>query len=157
MKTVMHFPLPLVDRFESDGLFSEGFRKVKQLPLPLDLAVGSHLSDCDSRLILHLGEFGRIGAWRDAIDASRRVSSQGLMAALPVIFLQKGIVVALLLLEIALRRHCFLQGSMHPFVTPVLGRFSRLNPLRLNPQLNPPFREMADAAQGQRGERRSVV
>src|SRR6266550_2373695 len=157
MKTVMHFPLPLVDRFESDGLFSEGFRKVKQLSAPLDLAVLSHLSDRDSRLILHLGEFGRIGAWRDAIDASRRVSSQRLMAALPVIFLQKRIVVALLLMEIALRRYCFLQGSMHPLVAAVLGRFSRLDPLRLNPQLDPPFRELADATQCQRGERCSII
>src|SRR5882724_1509013 len=157
MKTVTQFPPPLVDRFESDGLFSEGFRKVKQLSSPLDLAVVSHLSDCDSRLILHLGEFGRIRAWRGAIDASRRVSSQRLMAALPVIYLQKRIVVALLLMEIALRRQCFLEGSMHPLVKAILGRFSRLDPLRLNPQLDPPFRELADAAQCQRGERRPVV
>src|SRR6266550_4394328 len=157
MKTVTQLPPPLVDRFESDGLFSEGFRKVKQLSSPLDLAVVSHLSDYDSRLILHLGEFGRIGAWRGAIDAPRRVSSQRLMAALPVIFLQKRIVVALLLMEIALRRHCFLQGSMHPLVTPVLCRFSRLNPLRLDSQLDPPFRELAETAQCQRGERRSII
>src|SRR6267143_2906047 len=157
MKTVTQFPPPLVDRFESDRLFSQDFREVEQLATPLDLAVLTYLSDCDSRLILHLGEFGGIGAGRGAIDASRRLSSQRLMAALPVIFLQKRIVVALLLREIALRRHCFLQGSMHPLVTPVLSRFSRLNSLRLNSQLDPPFRELADAAQGQRGERRSVV
>ena len=37
------------------------------------------------------------------------------------------------------------------------GRFTRLNPLRPNSQFDPPFRELADAAQCQRGERRSVV
>src|SRR6266403_114008 len=74
-----------------------------------------------------------------------------------VSFLEKRIILALLLREIALRRYCFLQGSMHPLVAPVLGRFSRLDPLRLNPQLDPPFRELADAAQCQRGERRPVV
>src|SRR6266404_1880278 len=157
MKTVTQFPPPLIDGLEAHGLFSQDFREVEQMAAPLDLAVVTHLPDCNSRLVLHLLEFGRIGAWRAAIDASRRVSSQRLMAALPVIFLLKRIIVALLLTEIALRRYCLLQGSMHPFVTPVLGRFSRLDPLRLNPQLNPPFREMADAAQGQRGERRSVV
>src|SRR6266404_5109252 len=157
MKTVTQFPPLLVDRFESDGLFSQDFRKVEQLSAPLDLAVVTHLPDCDSRLILHLGEFGWIGAWRGAIDAPRCLSSQRLMAAFPVIFLEKRIILALLLREIALRRYCFLQGSMHPFVAPVLGRFSWLDPLRLNSQLDPPFRELADAAQCQRGERRSVV
>src|SRR6266852_187931 len=157
MKTVTQFPPLLVDRFESDGLFSQDFRKVKQLSAPLDLAVVTYLPDCDSRLILDLGEFDRIGAWRAAIDAPRRLSSQRLMAAFPVIFLQKRIILALLLMEIALRRYCFLQGSMHPLVATVLGRFSRLDPLRLNPQLDPPFRELADAAQCQRGERRPVV
>src|SRR6266404_8389692 len=157
MKTVTQFPPLLVDRFESDGLFSQDFRKVEQLSAPLDLAVVTHLPDCDSRLILHLGEFGWIGAWRGAIDAPRCLSSQRLMAAFPVIFLEKRIILALLLREIALRRYCFLQGSMHPLVAPVLGRFSRLDPLRLNPQLDPPFRELADAAQCQRGERRPVV
>src|SRR6266550_171747 len=157
MKTVKQFPPLLVDRFESDGLFSQDFREVEQLSSPLDLAVVTHLPDRDSRLVLHLREFGRIGAGRGAIDASRRLSSQRLMGALPVIFLQKRIVVALLLMEIALRHHCFLQGSMHPLVAAVLGRFSRLDPLRLNPQLDPPFRELADAAQCQRGERRPVV
>src|SRR5258706_12888895 len=157
MKTVTQFPPLLVDGFESDGLFSQGFREVEQLAAPLDLAVLPHLPDCDSRLILHLREFGGIGAWRGAIDAPRRLSSQRLMGALLVIFLEKRIVVALLLMEIAWRRHGFLQGSMHPLVTPVLGRFSRLNPLRLNSQLDPPFRELAEAAQGQRSERRSVV
>src|SRR5881398_2425847 len=105
MKTVTQFPTVLVDRLEAHRLFSQDFREVEELAAPLDLAVVTHLPDGNSRLALHLGEFGRIGTWRGAIDASRRLSSQRLMAALPVIFLQKRIVVALLLREIALRRH----------------------------------------------------
>src|SRR2546429_3523794 len=157
MKTVTQFPLLVVDRFESHGLFRQDFREIEQLAAPLDLAVLADLSNCESRLVLHLREFGRVGAWRGAIDAPRCFSSQRLMAALPVIFLLKRIVLALLLLEIGLRRHCILQGSMHPLVTAILGRFSRLDPLRLNSQLDPPFREVAEAAQCQRGERRSIV
>src|SRR6267378_2606988 len=157
MKTVTQFPLTIVDGFKSHGLFSQDFRDVEQLAAPLDLAVVSHLPDRNSRLVLHLGEFGRIGAWRGAMDTPWRLSSQRLMGALPVIFLLKRIIVALLLTKIALRRHCLLQGSMHPLVTAVLGRFTGLDPLRFNSQLDPPFRELAEAAQGQRGERRSVV
>src|SRR5436190_5912905 len=157
MKTVTQFPPVLVDGLEAHGFFSQNFREVEQLAAPLDLAIVTHLPDCNSRLVLHLGEFGRIGAWRGAIDAPWCLSSQRLMGALPVIFLLKRIIVALLLTEIALRRHCLLQGSMHPLVTAILGRFSWLDPLRLDSQLDPPFRELADAAQCQRGKRRSVV
>src|SRR5215472_15029476 len=157
MKAVTQFPPLVVDGFEAYGLFSQDLREVEQLAAPLDLAVMAHLPDRNSRLVLHLGQFGRIGAWRGAMDAPGRSSSQRLMAALPVIFLLKRIIVALLLTEIALRRHCFLQSSMHPFVTAVLGRFSRLDSLRLNSQLDPPLRELAEAAQCQRGEGRAVV
>src|SRR6266566_5555322 len=152
MKTVTQFPALLIDRFESHGLFSQDFRKVEQLSAPLDLTVVTHLPDCDSRLILHLGEFGRIGAWRGAIDTPRRFSSQRLMRALPVIFLHKRIILALLLWEIALRRYSLLQGSMHSLMAAVLGRFPRPDPLRLYPKLDPPFRELAEPAQGQRRE-----
>src|SRR5882762_6078984 len=100
MKTVTQFPPLLIDRFESHGLFSQDFREVEQLATPLDLAVVTDLPDRDSRLILHLGEFGRIGAWRGAIDAPRCLSAQCLMAAFPVIFLLKRIILALLLTEI---------------------------------------------------------
>src|SRR5256885_14495003 len=112
MKAVTQFPPVIVDGLEAHGLFSQDFREVEQLAAPLDLAVVTHLLDCNSRLILHLGKFGRIRAWRGAIDAPRCLSSQGLMAALPVIFLLKRIILALLLMEIALRCHGILQGSM---------------------------------------------
>src|SRR6185503_460037 len=154
METVTQFPLLVVERFESDGLFSQDCRDVEQLAAPLDLAILTHLPDGNSRLVLHLGEFGWIGAWRGAINAPRRLSSQRLVAALPVIFLLKRVIVALLLMEIALWRHCLLQGSMHPLVTAILRWFSWLDPLRLDTQLDPPFRELAEAAQCQRGERR---
>src|SRR5438046_4959469 len=127
MKTVTQFPPVLVDGLEAHGFFSQDFREVEQLAAPLDLAIVSHLPDCNSRLVLHLGEFGRKGAWRGAIDAPRCLSSQRLMAAFPVIFLQKRIILALLLMEIALRRYCFFQGSMHPLVPAVLCRFSLLH------------------------------
>src|SRR4051812_34342988 len=136
MKTVTQFPLTIIDGFKSDGLFSQDFRDVEQLAAPLDLAVVSHLPDRNSRLVLHLWEFGRIGTWRGAMDTPWRLSSQRLMRALPVIFLLKRIVVALLLTKIALRRYCLLQGSMHPLVTAVLGRFTGLDPLRFNSQFD---------------------
>src|SRR6185369_4626830 len=157
MKTVTQFPPFIVDGFESHGLFSQDFRDVEQLAAPLDLALVTHPPDRDSRLVFHFREFGRVGAWRGAIDAPRRLSSQSLMAALPIIFVEKRIILALLLTQIALRRYCLLQGSMHALMATVLGWFPRLDPLRLNPQLDPPLRELTDTAQSQRGERCSII
>src|ERR1044071_1983685 len=84
-------------------------------------------------------------------------SSQRLMATFPVIFIHKRIVPLLLLLQIALRRHRFFQGPMHPLVPSVLRRFTRLDPLRFDAQLDPPFRELTDPTQSTRGEWHSVV
>src|SRR5215813_1459398 len=157
MKAVTQFPFLVVNGLESHGLFSQDFREVKQIATPFDLAVVTHLPDRNSRLVLHLGKFGRVSAGRRAMNAPRRLSAQRFMAAFPVKFLPKRIVLGLLLTEIVLRRYGFLQGFMHPLVTTVLGWFSGLDPLRLDAQLDPPFRKLAEAAQGQRGERRSVV
>src|SRR5215467_16208081 len=99
MKTVAQFPSMVVDGFEAHGLFRQHFREIDHVAAPLDLAVVTHAPDRDSRLILHLGKFGRIGAWGAAIEAARCLSGERLMAALPVIFLLKRIVVALLLTE----------------------------------------------------------
>src|SRR5437879_7577680 len=155
MKTVTQFPSVLVNRFEPHGLFCQDFLEVKQLAAPLDFTVMTHSPDRDPRLVFHLREFGRIGARRGAIDTPRRFSSQRLMRALPVIFLHKRIILALLLWQIALRRYSLLQGSMHSLMTAVLSRFPRPDPLRLDPKLDPPFRELAEPAQGQRREGRS--
>src|SRR5215467_2176919 len=157
MKAVTQFPFLVVDGLESHGLMSQDFREVEQVATPFDLAVVTHLPDRNSRLVLHLGKFGRVSAGRRAMNAPRRLSPQRFMAAFPVILLQKRIVLALLLTVIVLRRYGFLQGFMHPLVTTVLGWFSGLDPLRLDAQFDPPFRKLAETAQGQRGERRPVV
>src|SRR5688500_10178858 len=93
MKTITQLPLVIVDRFKSYRLFSQDFRDIDQLATPFDLALVTHLPDRDSGLVLHFGEFGRIGAWREAMDASWRFSFQRLMRAVPVIFLLKRIIV----------------------------------------------------------------
>src|SRR5438132_1779021 len=157
MKTVTQFPSALGNGFAPHGLFSHDFREVNQLAAPLDFTVVTHSPDRDPRLVFHLREFGRVGARRGAIDTPRRFSSQRLMRALPVIFLHKRIILALLLWKITLRRYSLLQGSMHSLMAAVLGRFPRPDPLRLDPKLDPPFRELAEPAQGQRRAGRSII
>src|SRR5438105_7184774 len=46
---------------------------------------------------------------------------------------------------------------MHSLMAAVLGRFPRPDPLRLYPKLDPPFRELAEPAQGQRRGGRAIT
>jgi len=139
VKTVTQLPVVLIHGLESHGLFCQDFRDVEKLAPPLDLAVMAHVPNGDSRLVFNLGGFERIRSWGRAIDTARGLSFQRLMGTLPVIFLLEGMILALLRVKIALRRH-FLQRSVHPLVATVLRGFSRPDPLRLDPQLNPPLR-----------------
>ena len=50
-----------------------------------------------------------------------------------------------------------LEGSMHSLMTSILAGFTRLNPFRANAESNPPFRQLADSPESQRGERRTIV
>src|SRR5207247_2791439 len=157
MKVVTHLPLLLIDRLKSQRLFSQDFRDVEELTLPLDLAVVAHLPHRDSRLVLNLWEFDWIGPWRRAINTTWSFSSQRLMRTLPVVLLSKGIEVALLCGKSFLRWHCFLQRSVHALVATVLCGFARTNPLGFDPKPYPPFRELADPAHRQRRKRCSVI
>src|SRR6266404_6584565 len=52
MKAVTQLPLLLTYRLKSQRLFSQDFRDVEELTLPLDLAVVAHLPHRDSRVVL---------------------------------------------------------------------------------------------------------
>src|SRR5436853_2173217 len=82
MKAVTQLPLLLIYRLKSQRLFSQDFRDVEELTLPLDLAVVAHLPHRDSRLVLNLWEFDWIGPWRRAINTAWSFSSQCLMRTL---------------------------------------------------------------------------
>src|SRR5882724_1428298 len=157
MKAVTQLPLLLIYRLKSQRLFSQDFRDVEELTLPLDLAVVAHLPHRDSRLVLNLWEFDWIGPWRRAINTAWSFSSQRLMRTLPVVLLSKGIEVALLCGKSFLRWHCFLQRSVDALVATVLCGFARTNPLGFDPKPYPPFRELADPAHRQRRKRCSVI
>src|SRR5438132_7010782 len=113
MKAVTQLPLLLIYRLKSQRLFSQDFRDVEELTLPLDLAVVAHLPHRDSRLVLNLREFDWIGPWRRAINTAWRFSSQCLIRTLLVVLFSKGIEVALLCRKSSLLWHCFLQRPVH--------------------------------------------
>src|ERR1700752_5501979 len=55
------------------------------------------------------------------------------------------------------RRRLLLQRQMKALVTPVLFRVPRSDPIELNPQLEPPHRQLGELRRPRRRERRAVV
>ena len=81
------------------------------------------------------------------------------MRALQVVFDPESIEGALLRLAgVPGRRSCLaLQGQVHPFVTAILLRLSRVDSFDANAQANQPDRKLAQTAQSCRGEWRPVI
>src|SRR3990172_9386635 len=129
MKTIPELPLLFVDLRESQRLVRQDSRDVDELALPLDLPVVAHLPHRDSRLVLNHWEFDRIRPGRTAVHTPRSLSSQRLMGPLPVILLSEWIILALLRLEIGLRRHRFPPRAGHPLMATVLCGLARANTL----------------------------
>src|ERR1700733_3770775 len=82
------------------------------------------------------------------------------MRSLPVVIVDEGIELGLLLQEVLPRRFggLFLQGQVHAFVPTILLGISRPDTLDADPEAQPPDRELAEAKEGAvAGEGHSVV
>jgi len=157
MKTVTQFPQLFVNLFESKRLLSQHLRDVDKITAPFNFAIMSHLSDNKARVVLYGREFDRVGLRGATINTAGRLSSQRFMGTLPVVLLQKQIETVLLAVMVFLRWGIVLKRSVHPFVASVLTWLTWLDALRPDPELNPPLRKLANAAQCQRRKRRPVV
>src|SRR5262245_56593095 len=79
------------------------------------------------------------------------------MRTLPVILLDELIKVARLASKRWLWGDIVLKGSVHAFVASILAGLARLNALGTDAQLDPPFRQLTDPAQGQGGKGGAVI
>src|SRR5215203_4134844 len=157
MKTITDFPTMLLDLFESYRLVSQNLRDVEEIATPFDLAVASHLADHTARVVLHRWHFTRVNPSRRTVKSSGSLSSECLMGTLGIIELLKQIEMTLLSLAGRLRRNVVLERSVHAFVTAILARLARLDPLGMDTELNPPLRQLTDSAESQGGKRSTVV
>ena len=71
MKTITHFPFLFVDLFESQRLLGQDFRDVKEIAVPLDLAVVAHGSNRGARTVFNSWNFSWVGTWRGTINTLR--------------------------------------------------------------------------------------
>src|SRR5216684_2283294 len=102
---------------------------------------------------------GRIGARRGRVNRRRRYLAQRLMRPLVIELVAEVIEAPLLGSERGGRRlggFC-LEGLVHAFMPPVLLGLARHNAHWGDAQLEPPHRQPAQAAGGQRGERRTII
>src|SRR5687767_10300252 len=114
MKTITDFPLLGSDLLQSNRLVCQDFRDIKEIAVPLDLAVVSHSSNGHARTVLYGREFVGIAPWGAKINTARGLSPQGLMGTLAVILLYEKIIFSLLSSVGWLRRNIVLKRSMHP-------------------------------------------
>ena len=102
---------------------------------------------------------GRIAARRRCVVHGRRGLAQRLMWSLLIELVAELIEAVLLRCAVGLRRiGAFgLERLVHPFMPPVLLGPARLDPLRHDAELQPPYRQPTQSRHPTRGERRSVV
>lgn len=145
MKAEANLPAVVVTGDEANGFLGEDFGEVEELSAPFELAVVPHPSHRHPRRVFHLRQPVRIGSGGGEVDLSGSEALQGLVRALPVELLDKGIETPLLLRKSVRRRldGRRLQRPVHSLMPPILARLGRSNPLRSNPQPHPPLGQMA--------------
>src|SRR5277367_330272 len=150
----------LIDRQQAHALAPQDLAQEHIVPLPpAKVSVRMHPARQHRRGILRLPYLRRIRSLRRYIDACWSLHPQRFMRPHFVVFLAEIRQRSLLRPPILRRRHrhFLLQRAMHALVPPVLLGMSRLNPLRHNPQLDPPHRQPRQSSNRRRGKRRSVV
>jgi hypothetical protein len=144
---------------DAHQLSDQGLTDIDELPMPLDLSIGTHPSYLCQRRVLHISKILGIQSGRRYVQAGRRHLSQSFMRAFCVIDREETIASFLL----SLRSGCWwfhgllLEGTMQPFMSAVLFRVTLLDALRHNSQLGPPHRKRRQSPSTRRGEGRPIV
>ena len=152
-------PEPVVLWHQPNRLTSEGLAEVDLVSLPLDLPVGTHLPHRYPDLVLRGRYTSGVRPRRRMVPMDGRLLSQRLMGPFGVVFLAKGVKGSLLPPHRRLGRisRLCLQRPVQSLQSTVLLRVARVDPLRYDTQLDPPYRQLREAAQADAGEGRSVV
>ena len=130
-----------------------------QLAAPFDLAVRPHPADRGLVRIIGRAQGTRIGALGGAIERSRGGEIQRLVRTVMVVDGAEGVEAPLLLGRRGRRRAggFRFQGAVQALMAAVLLRLARIDPFRLDPELDPPHRKLRQPACAHRGEGRPIV
>ncbi len=102
LKTVVELPAIFTNGFQAQRFFCSHFGDIHVVALPFNFPIMAHPPHQKARLMLNRPEFRWIGMQRRLIDGPRTFAIQRLMRSFPVILLSKGLMVALLCLQIGL-------------------------------------------------------
>lgn len=151
---------PTILGFRNTNHFSyKGLAHKDEFPPPLYLPVRPDSSHLRQRWVLHIPKPFGIWHGRWQVQTGWRHLSQGFMWALCVINREEAIAPFLLSLGSSCRWfHGFLlEGTVHPFMPPVLLRMSWFDALRHNPHLDPPRGQRRQSSSAYRGKGRAIV
>src|SRR6202011_5762184 len=128
------------------------------LARPFDLAVPAHPAWLVVRGIDRILKTRRIAQQRCRVTLLRRGLTQGFMRALAIELLAKTLEARLLLRQVGGRRSGGFgpQRLVHPLMASVLLRLARLDALRRDAELDPPYPEPTQPTRAERGKRRRV-
>src|SRR5713101_938873 len=118
-----------------------------------------HHADLPMIWVNDLEQARRVRSWRSPIDHARSDIVDGLMWPLVIVDPPECIKTLLLRASVCRRRPARLarQGAVQALVTAILFRSSWRDPLRLNAELDPPYRKLRKAAHAATRKRRPVV
>ncbi len=144
---------------QANHFAGQRFGNKNQLALPFNLAVAAHSAQFEVAGVRRILEARRIGSRRGRVNCCRYRLAQGFVWALMIKLCAEVIEAALLGREAGRRRlgGFGLERLVHPFMPPVLLGFAGYDSHRRNTKLDPPHRQSAQAAGGERGERRTII
>jgi hypothetical protein len=133
----------VTDLLDANILAGKDTAEVDFAPADADTTTGG---DRDSSIVEGIFQLAdaAVGSLRGPVELGRVTHAEGLVRALTVVDLHEGLELASLLKQVLRRRlgRFLLQGEVHPFMPAVLLRVAGLDALDLDPQAQPPHRQL---------------
>src|SRR5690606_7792327 len=152
-------PHAVCDLLQAQVLVRQRLADEELVLLEADVAVLREEAHLEVTGVLRSRHYLGHRARRWGVDRGRRSGAERLMGPLLVELAPPAVEALLLRGHVPLRwpGRLRLQGLVHPLVSAVLLRLSGVDAVVRDPELDPPHRELGEAADGLRGERHAVV
>jgi hypothetical protein len=158
-RTKVKAPYAVASFLQAKRLSRQHLANERFLAAPANSAVVTYSADLPMIGVYQLSKTIRIRSRRRLIDHARRSVGDRLVWPFLIVGPTKGIKALLLGPTVRRRRQAriSLKRAMHPFMAAVLRRSARRDALRLYSELDPPYRQLRQAADATARKWRSIV